>query len=220
MHHIQAKILTYLQKNSRGTFAELNQEKLPNDWFSYHIRQVIKNGWVEKYDTAYSLTKNGKKVVLQVGDDDVLMENQRLSVLLVVTNGKKYVVQHRHEEPFKSYWEFPTVKIKYSELPKNVAQSLLKQELGLKGKVTFRGINHKIEKSAQDVFDDKYYLVFMAENITDELKTEFEGGTNHWLSKSEFLNKEKKHFDLKNTFSLIEEQVDIVDVAKDLESYY
>lgn len=219
MHHIQAKILTYLQKNSQGSFAELNQEKLPNDWFSYHLRQVVKNDWVEKQDTTYTLTNQGKKVVLQIGDDDLLMVNQRISVLLVVINNGKYVVQHRQEEPFNGYWEFPTVKVKYGELPKGVAKSLLNQELGLEGEVSFKGINHKLEKSGQDIFDDKYYFVFAAESITGELTSDFYGGTNHWLTKSELLAKEKKHFDLNNTFRLTEEQVGILDVSEKLKNY-
>jgi hypothetical protein len=217
---IQAKILLSLAQMSEAKFSDLNEENLTTDWFSYHLRQVNKYGWVEKNDSLYLLTKEGKKIALQLNKDDYTYEKvQRISVLLIIKLKNKYLIQQRKTEPFYGYWEFPTKKVGFGNNPDQEAKKLLLDETGLKGNLKFIGINHKIELIRNSTFDDKYYFVFSVSNVIGNINKSFSEGDNYWLLKKDFLNKDKKHFDLDNTFDLFNEDSLIKDVKREIENY-
>lgn len=219
LHSTQAQILTLLLDGQKK-FAELNVTTMSNDWFSYHLRQSIAKGWVIKITNGYKLSMAGKNLALQLDTDSLDISNyQRLSVLLVVQNGDKYLVQQRSTEPFKGVWEFPTSRIPFGYQPSFFAESLLQQETSLKANFTFIGINQKIETRQNSVFDDKYYLVFYSDKLSGRLQKCFSGGSNHWLSKEEFLQKSSVHFDLDNTFDIIENKTIVSSITGEIEDY-
>jgi ADP-ribose pyrophosphatase YjhB (NUDIX family)/predicted transcriptional regulator len=206
LHQVQSNILLLLASKPKSSFTELNQGKLPTDWFSFHLRQLIKNGFVEKLaDKKYILTTLGKKLSLQIeAEGSIFGTSQRISILLVVKKDNKYLVQYREVEPFRKYWEFPTKRVAFGESPFDAAQKLLTDETGLKGEFNFIGLLHKVEKSGEsEIFDDKYYLVFTTDRVSGELIEECNQGKNYWLTENEFRKKELLHFDLESTFALL-----------------
>jgi ADP-ribose pyrophosphatase YjhB (NUDIX family) len=207
LHQAQSNILLLLASKPQSSFADLNQSKLSSDWFSFHLRQLIKNDFVQKLENKkYVLTPSGKKLSLQIeANGSTLGTSQRMSVLLVVKKENKYLVQQRKIEPFRKYWEFPTKRVNFGESPFDTAKRLLKDEAGLKGEFNFIGVLHKIEEGIEGgTFDDKYYLVFTVEYVGGEFIEEFNQGKNYWLTKNEFKEKELIHFDLQATFDLLD----------------
>lgn len=206
MHHCQQKIISTLAFKTQASFAELNVDQLTTDWFSFHLRQVVKNNLVQKLPNGqYTLTDEGKKQSLQLDfAADQSEKSPRLSVLLVVKNQEKYVVQQRKRQPFQGFWEFPTKKIGFGQSPLAVVQNVLASELGLEGAAEFVGVLHKLERHQEhELFDDKYYLVFLVENAHGSLQTSCAEADSFWLTRAEFDAKELSHFDQTATFELL-----------------
>jgi 8-oxo-dGTP pyrophosphatase MutT (NUDIX family) len=221
-HPVQVGILLQLSRVSEASFAQLNTQHLDTDWFSYHLKQAVKNGLVEKTtEKVYLLTEYGKKTALQFDTQtQVLQYSQRVSVQLVAQVDQKYWIQHRQIEPYYGVWEFPTMKVKFGERPIHTVERLLSEEGGITGNPEFCGINHKIERTTEgSILDDKYLLIFRIGNISSELSSTFEGGTNHWLTKSELLKKDKLHFNLHETFAVIEQKQMLTEVESIAHGY-
>lgn len=220
IHTIQAQIILELSQKKQARFSELNNGRLSNDWFSYHLRQLVKNEWIIKDDQQYHLSETGKKLALRINPDQLSLSNsQRISVLLVLSQNDQFLFQQRRIQPFFDYWEFPTRRVNFGENPTEVAYALLTNGIGLSANLKFAGMNHKIETHEGNLFDDKYYLVFLATKISGELKEDFEDGTNHWLTKDAFMKKKKRHFDEENTFKIIEGTLLLTEISGEIIDY-
>jgi hypothetical protein len=184
------------------------------------LRQTIKNGWLEKNNEGYKLTISGKNLAIQIDENKhTLAKSPRISVLLVLENNEYFLIQHRLSEPFKGVWEFPTARIPFGSNPKKFTEDFLQKETGLQAQLKLKGINHKIETKDNNIFDDKYYLVFVGKNFKGKLKPEFDGGKNCWLTKEELLNKEKTHIDLPNTFDILEGNQTMTHIEGEIKDY-
>ncbi len=220
IHPVQAQIVLLLLSQSNQSFSQLNKGELTNDWFSYHLRQVIKKGWVEKSGKKYVLSSVGKKLALQVNPQEYeLSQPQRVSVLLVIQDDDNYLIQQRLSEPFYGVWEFPTARIPFGVQAQQFAEELLKQETGIITKLQFCGVNQKVETKNKAFFDDKYYLVFKGLKEGGEMLLNFPGGKNFWLTKQELLAKEKTHFDLRNTLRIIEGKSEMTFINGEVSEY-
>jgi ADP-ribose pyrophosphatase YjhB (NUDIX family) len=218
LHEIQISILKELSVDEKKPFSKLNVLKLDSDLFSYHLRQLVKNNFVTK-DEGYTLTTVGKKELLAYNNQNQPLQHQRISILLIVKNGERYVVQKRNVAPFKDFWEFPTMKVPYGKSVEESFSLLTETELGLSGKANFLGIVHKTELLNQNlVFDDQYYLVFLIENSKGSLKKTFEEGSNHWLTLNQFKEK-KTHFDLEATLDVLNKEAVVSEVAEEVSDY-
>ena len=208
IHPVQVAILSTLSHLSQATFAQLNVQKIETDWFSYHLKKVVHEGWVIKNsDKSYILSPDGKKLALQFDSQThAVNRSQRVSVQVVAIHDGQYWIQHRQVEPYKGVWEFPTMRVRFGESPLQTVERALSEEAGMSGVIAFRGINHKVELTESGtLFDDKYLLVFEVNDLKGELNQEFSGGTNHWLSKKKLLEKEPLHFNLQETFEVVEQ---------------
>lgn len=54
LHHIQRSIILSLATKSPLSFTELQPPHIPNNTFSYHLKKLVENGYVE-----HALTKSG-----------------------------------------------------------------------------------------------------------------------------------------------------------------
>jgi hypothetical protein len=213
IHPVQAKILLLLSKKENASFSELNINKLPNDWFSFHIRNLKKKEFIIKNkDTSYSLTKRGKTLSLKLNEEDLLIErDQRISIEVVLEHEGKFLFQKRLKEPYFGYYEFPSEKIKFGETPLECAIRTLEKECGIKADFEFKGVNHKVDLNEENnIMDDKYFLVLKAKFISGDLIDKFDGGENFWLSKKEIYKLKKVHFDVENVFKIFKADTPII----------
>ena len=197
IHQAQAQVLKVLLFRPEARFAELNVSKLSTDHFTFHLKQLVENGIVEKTEKGtYRLTAKGKEFANRFDTEKAALERQaKLAVLVVVVkpfqNVTKYVSQQRLKQPFFGYRGFITGKIRWGETVLETAVRELKEEAGLTGQLELVGLEHKMDYSETgEILEDKYFYIVKATNTKGKLIENFEGGKNSWLSEKEILTSE------------------------------
>jgi len=189
VHPIQAGILRELLFVTEAGFGQLNKKKVGTDLFSFHLKQLI--GWklVAKTGTKYSLTTKGKEFANQFDTDKIEVEKQaKVAVLIVISKSTgseiNFLLQQRKKQPYFGYWGFVTGKLRWGETILEGAKRELVEETGLSAELRIAGIKHKMDYDQNgNILEDKYFWVILATETKGELMTEFEGGTNVWMSK-------------------------------------
>jgi len=198
IHQAQAHILRVLLFKTEARFRDLNTIKLSTDHFTFHLKQLVDQGIVEKIDSKYRLTSKGKEFANRFDTEKVALERQaKIGVLIigVKQEGKttKFLSQQRLKQPYFGYRGCVTGKIRWAEKALETAARELKEETGLEGNLEFVGIEHKMDYSTIDgqMLEDKYFYIIKATNTKGKLIENFEGGRNSWLTEKEILTDPK-----------------------------
>ena len=65
----------------------------------------------------------------------------------------------------------------------------LEEEAGLQGSISLKSVYHeRIYAQSGEFLEDKYFFICTANITKGELRVEFEGGKNEWVSQGEVLN--------------------------------
>lgn len=194
MHLIQKNILKNLLFREKARFSQLNNEKITNDHFTFHLKRLMELGLVGKSSQGfYSLTTVGKEYANRMDAEAKKPEIERQAKLGVVAvclqgNGKnrKYLIQQRLKHPSFGFYGFISGKIKWGETIFEAVLRELGEETGLKGQLSLEGIEHKIDYSQKDeLLEDKFFYITKVINCQGDFKKDFQGGKNFWLTKKE-----------------------------------
>jgi len=195
-HEAQMKILRHLLLSENAGFAELQKSTgLMSDHFNFHIKKLVDEGYVQKTDDAYSLTRVGKEYSNRMDTDEKVIEKQpKISVVLVIEHEDgRLLRQERLKQPFFGFWGFATGKVRWGETMLEAAARELEEETGLTATLRGAGLFHKMDydKESGDFLEDKYFLVIHGTNPKGELAVDMEGHHNEWLTDEEILAKGK-----------------------------
>ncbi|MFZ1302174.1 MAG: NUDIX domain-containing protein [Candidatus Microsaccharimonas sp.] len=209
-HQAQMKILRQLLLSPEASFSQLQKSSgLSSDHTTFHIKQLVKSGYVAKKPKSYGeyiLTRKGKEYANRMDTDEQVIEKQpKLSVVLVIENEKgEHLLQQRLKQPYYGYWGHGTGKIRWGETMLEAGARELAEETGLTADLRVVGFYHKLDYDDQsgDLLEDKYFCLIHGTKPQGEL-IDTEGQHNEWLPVEEILNKDKK-------FGSIEETVELV----------
>lgn len=141
-HHIQRQILERLTFAPQLSFSELKPDDLANNAFMYHLKQLLSEHLVEKYDDHYRLTDAGRRYA----DKYSLTlkrprEQPKLLCMIVLRNtaGQYLLAQHKRQ-PLLGQWGFLTGKQHYGESFMAHAERELTEQLGVAAELTLRGV--------------------------------------------------------------------------------
>jgi ADP-ribose pyrophosphatase YjhB (NUDIX family)/predicted transcriptional regulator len=204
LHKVQARILYALRHTESARYSDLMRPTgLESDVFKFHIRNLKNLGLIEKRDDGtYTLTAKGKEFANNL--DDLSRGPQKqpkltLRVLLFRTNTKgevEYLLQERHRNPFWGYWDPIGGPILWGESIEEAAARELEKQTGLNAefavKSFYRVRDYREETS--ELLEDKLFVVLSATTYTGELKNEWHGGRNTWMTVAELLTT-KKYFE-------------------------
>ena len=190
LHPAQTKILRELLFMPAARFAELQKASgLESDHVKFHIKQLVKLGYINKIGNAYQLSVIGKEYANKLDTDAGVIERQpKVAVLLVVerynskTHMMEYLLQKRLKHPYFGFWGAPTGKVRWGETLLDAAARELKEETGLTGVFEYRGIYHeRVRRQATgEIIEDKLFQLMFCDRFSGELQVEFDSGYNTW----------------------------------------
>lgn len=108
-HHIQKFIVGVLIHKKHARFRDLRPPKTDTNLFSYHLKVLMKENWVEKTDLGYTLSKNGLAYVDRVSIEKLNIRSQPkiITMLLIQNSEGDVLVQKRSKQPYIDTWTLP-----------------------------------------------------------------------------------------------------------------
>ena len=203
LHLAQTKILRELLFMPTARFAELQKASgLESDHVKFHIKQLIKLGYINKIGNAYQLSVIGKEYANKLDTDAGVIERQpKVAVLLVVeqynpkTHMVEYLLQKRLKHPYFGFWGAPTGKVRWGETLLDAATRELKEETGLTGTFEYRGIYHERVRHQEtgEIIEDKLFQLMFCDRFSGKLQVKFDGGHNAWRTLEDMALEPKKY---------------------------
>lgn len=135
-HFIKRDIIRHLLTVPSARYAQLRPKNLESNLFMYHLKQLMKDGIVEKTeDGSYTLTSYGLQMSDRISLESLKLRIQpKLITILVVQkpNGEHLLIERTHQ-PFLNFKGFPSGKIHYGESLQDAATRELSEKTGLTG---------------------------------------------------------------------------------------
>jgi ADP-ribose pyrophosphatase YjhB (NUDIX family) len=191
LHKIQLEILNKLIFAQTLHFAELKPTSdLENNKFDWHLKQLIKTGYIQKTNGLYGLSEEGRKYCNRIDTDQnkVIMQ-AKLSVLQIgmrTVNGyNEFLLHTRKKHPFFGCQGFPSGKIRWGEEIVTAAKREFSEETSLSGNPELLSLWHYLVRDdAKNVKEDKYFFICRFVNPTGKLVSNHEGDFN-WVKESD-----------------------------------
>lgn len=208
IHKFQVSILRELLFKPHARFTDLKKVDITNDYFSFHLKQLISGGLVVKDDGLYSLTDEGKEFANRMDTEALKIERQgKLAVAIhairYAKGEKQYLTHQRLKEPFYGWYGSHSGKIRWGETPLKAAKREFLEETGLRGDFKLKAIDHyhHFHKDGR-LLEDKYFWVYRVTRLKGKLKEKVEEGKNIWMNEKDFRK-------LKNVFATYDEMEEV-----------
>lgn len=196
LHQTQVSILHSLRYAESERFNSLMQPTdHTSDTFKFHLRKLVKMGYVTKLDTGeYQLTVSGKEYANTLDEQKRMPKKQpKLAVMLLVTrqsnNETEYLLYKRKVNPFYGYWTAMTDAVLWGESFEAAALKRLKKHAGyeadfhLNSMVRIRNTIDTASEPAEDIL----FAVMESTNLHGDPHSQYAGGVPEWLTISELL---------------------------------
>lgn len=192
-HHIQRDILYKLVTSPTARFAELKPKDIDGNIFTYHLRQLIKNKYVEKSeDGSYHLTSLGKNIGINIRlKSKELLEQAHSIFLLIIRNEKgEWLLRKRLAHPMYGKYGFVHGEPEARKSIYEAANDALGQRTGLSAE--FKPIGHGyITFLLDDEVESFTHCTFLeAYNLSGELIPVTGNGENTWLPEPDFASED------------------------------
>ncbi len=140
-HHIQREILHRLMFCTELRFSELKKEGMENNIFMYHLKQLIKLGYVAKDSGTYRLAPAGLHYVDGLSNTNLRPRHQpKVIVILAIKNSKnEWLLAKRKVQPYIEQLMFPSGKQHVGETIAEHARREAKEKLGVDLITQYRG---------------------------------------------------------------------------------
>jgi len=112
-HHIQKYIIGVLYHQRVARFRDLRPPRVDTNLFSYHLKLLLKSGYLEKCDGGYTLGRSGLLYVDRVSEKKMTVRTQpKIVTMLVVQNSEgDILLQQRTKQPYIDSWTLPYGKL-------------------------------------------------------------------------------------------------------------
>jgi 8-oxo-dGTP pyrophosphatase MutT (NUDIX family) len=194
LNPIQLKILSTLLFNPKARFRDLNTDSMATDHFSYHLRSLVKEGFIKKEKLTYSLTSKGKMLAGKIDTSVHKMEKQpKVSVIIIphktIKNKEVFLIQQRTKEPYFGYKGFIAGKVKFGETLQETAKRELKEEAGIGGKFRFCYEIHEMtyDKATGEQLEDKFFHIVECYDLEGKINKKTPEGLNKFVTVEEFM---------------------------------
>ncbi|MBW4061541.1 NUDIX domain-containing protein [Candidatus Saccharibacteria bacterium] len=185
MHQLQQHILSQLIRHSSRRYAELKPTEVEGNLFMYHLRSLMKAGWVTKRaDGRYELTPEGLRYADSLSLKTFTPRAQpRMVTLLVCRNATgQYLLLKRKRQPMIGKINFPYGKIHLGESIGQAAARELKEKTGLSAGLTHRGDGYITTFIGDEPVSQIFFHLFIASQIHGQLVPSSADGEVFWTN--------------------------------------
>lgn len=180
---IRKQIFLKLIHTKEAKFSELWDKSVESNAFTYHLKKLEQDGLIEKKGDAYSLTFKGRQESAFIeGDSGERALMPTLTVVVMVKDNNRVLVQKRLKEPFYGYHGFISGKINFGLNVLECAARDLFEETSLNADFELKGFT--MTKTFDDdrlAFHHFFYFV-VATNPRGVLKTKSHKEENFWVN--------------------------------------
>lgn len=187
-HNIQRKIIRALSLHQSLAFAELRPKGVESNAFTYHLRTLIKEGYLQKLDNGtYELTAMGK----MLGINSHLTPQQWLSqahaVVFVVVEDKArgLLVRRRKAQPMYGHVGFLHFEPIAEEDTLITAQKICKEKVGIDASFAPRGFGYARFFRDNNLHSFTTFMIVGAKEFTGDITIQTETGDSYWAHRSE-----------------------------------
>jgi 8-oxo-dGTP pyrophosphatase MutT (NUDIX family) len=135
MHWIQFHILDQLIHASSRRFSELRPDSVESNLFQWHLKQVIKLGYVEKLSdgTGYRLSAKGLYYADRLSETLRTERVQPKIITIVALHNPdgRFLLHSKHRQPYISMAQFPAGKVHNDESLHQAAEREMVEKLGV-----------------------------------------------------------------------------------------
>jgi ADP-ribose pyrophosphatase YjhB (NUDIX family) len=190
MHEIAKSILQKLATQKTARYSELKDKAVEGNQFVYHLKSLIKFGYIKLEDKAYSLTSAGKHLIDRMSFMTFKERIQPKIVTIIVAehDGEhtgKFLLYKRKRAPFIEHVGFPYGKIHLEERLQESAERELQEKTGMYGELKHRGDVYITVHDEAELVSHMLCHVFSGANLKGELNTNT-GGECFWGSLEDF----------------------------------
>lgn len=199
LHRTQVSILHSLRYAESKRFTSLmHPTDQTSDTFKFHLRKLVKLGYVTKLDSGkYQLTVKGKEYANVLDEKKRQPKKQpKLAVMLLVTrqvdNGVEYLLYRRKVNPFYGYWAAMSDAVIWGETFETAALKRLKKHSGYEADFTLNSmvrIRNNVDDESEPA-EDILFAIMEASNLRGAPHNEYEGGVPEWLSLPQLLKQD------------------------------
>jgi ADP-ribose pyrophosphatase YjhB (NUDIX family) len=199
VNEVQGLIMRQLYLHDELRFSEINTDGFPSDQFSYHLRQLIKYGIVEKSDKGrYTLSVAGRSraIMLDTKTNKFIEQGYVACRVLLArehSGTRQYLMQRRARVPFQGYICEPGGKVLFGEDIAAAAKRNMLAETGLECDMLVRGIVHLKDDYRSRIVQDKYFFMVRATNPRGTLLKKGGTGENMWMTLEQIAASSKVH---------------------------
>jgi len=183
MHEIKKDILKKLSETKKARYSDLKRKNLEGNIFSYHLKTLVKEGYVIQKESSYTLTAEGKHFVDRISFINFKERIQpKIVTVIILKKGNKFLLYKRNKQPFFGHTGFPYGKIHLEERMIDAASRELTEKSGLTAKLKYRGHAYFTIHDETELVSSMLCYVFTGNQITGDLLTAFPSGECYWGS--------------------------------------
>lgn len=112
-HTIDRHILGVLLSCEYARFSQMRPPRVDTNLYSYHLKTMLADKWIEKTDLGYTLTSKGLAYVDRVNASTVAVRRQPkiITMLLIQNSDGDVLMMMRRKQPYIDTWTLPYGKL-------------------------------------------------------------------------------------------------------------
>jgi ADP-ribose pyrophosphatase YjhB (NUDIX family) len=208
VHKLQQHILKSLTNNASLRYARLKPEEVAGNAFMYHLKQLIKAGYVEHNDESYSLTPQGKLYIDRVRLKTFTVPLQPKIVILIVARNEagELLCYERARNPLINMVGLPYGKLHIDETLEESAAREFNKKTGYDADFTYHSSGIMRIREAGELTSYISFLLVEATNIRGEMLDNYRSGRAFW-TRPELISADKLIPTLNDSLRLIDENI-------------
>lgn len=133
-HHVQRHILDVLRHTEFARFRDLRPDGLDSNAFSYHLTTLLRQGFLEKTASGYTLTIKGIAYIDRVSAQDVRVRKQPkiMTITAVFNESGEVLLRRKTNQPMINRLTLPSGMLHMEDATiRDAAQREVREKMGI-----------------------------------------------------------------------------------------